>query len=219
MLAAVLASVAAALAPAKAPAPAPRPVPRPPIVQRPIPFGARRRAETAAYSRRHYGDETWRLVRPHVIVEHVSETRSAAAVFATFAPDRPDSELHELPGICAHFVVDRDGRILQLVSTAVRCRHAVGLNWTAIGIEHVGFADGDVLGDARQLRASLRLTRWLRCRYGIPVRDVIGHNESLTSPYHHERVARLRGQTHGDMRRPTMEHYRRALAHLGRCGS
>ena len=29
-------------------------------------------------------------------------------------------------------------------------------------------------------------------------RDVIGHAESLSSPYHHERVARLRTQTHGD---------------------
>jgi len=81
----------------------------------------------------------------------------------------------------------------------------------------VGFADGDVLGDRRQLAASLRLTRWLRCRYGIPVRDVIGHNESLTSPYHHERVARLRGQTHSDMRRATMKRYRSALTRLGRC--
>ncbi len=219
ILTAVLAAAATAIAPAPATttvAP-PRAVPRPPIIQRPIPFGARRRSETAAYSRRHYGDNTWRLLHPHVIVEHVSETSTAQAVFSTFAPDRPDPELHELPGICAHFVVDRDGRILQFVSTALRCRHAVGLNWTAIGIEHVGFADGDVLGDRRQLAASLRLTRWLRCRYGIPVRDVIGHNESLTSPYHHERVARLRGQTHSDMRRATMERYRRALARLGRC--
>ena len=106
---------------------------------------------------------------------------------------------------------------MQLVPLGLMCRHTVGLNVTAIGIEHVGFRDGDVLGDRRQLRASLRLTRWLRCRFGIGVRDVIGHSESLRSPYHRERVARLRGQTHGDMRHASMVSYRRKLRSLGRC--
>ena len=59
--------------------------------------------------------------------------------------------------------------------------------------------------------ASLRLTRWLQARHGIATRNVIGHNENLSSPYHRERVARLRKQTHGDMRRATMRRYRRLL--------
>jgi len=94
------------------------------------------------------------------------------------------------------------------------CRHTVGLNWTAFGIEHVGFRDSDVMRDARQLRASLRLTRWLRCRYRIAVRNVIGHNESLSSPFHRERVARLRRQTHQDMARAAMRVYRARLRTL-----
>ena len=69
------------------------------------------------------------------------------------------------------------------------CRHTVGLNYTAIGIEHVGTSDAQILGNARQLQASLALTAWLMARYGIQLRNVIGHNESLTSPYHHERYA------------------------------
>jgi hypothetical protein len=92
------------------------------------------------------------------------------------------------------------------------CRHTVGLNWTAVGIEHVGTSDAQVMGNARQLRASLRLTRWLQARLHIATRDVIGHNESLSSPYHRERVARLKRQTHGDMRRTTMTRYRRLLS-------
>ena len=47
---------------------------RPPIVQRPIPFGAARKRETAAYARRHYGLDTFRLRDPHVIVEHLTVT-------------------------------------------------------------------------------------------------------------------------------------------------
>jgi len=170
-----------------------------------------------AYSRRHYGEPTWRLHHPRVIVEHVAVAGSAAAVRDTFAPDRADPELHELPNVCAHFVVSPSGRISQLVSLRIRCRHTVGLNWTAIGIEHAGFNDADVLGDRRQLRASLRLTRYLRCRFHIPLRDVIGHAESLSSPYHRERVRSLRNQTHGDWMHSSMRVYRRKMRRLGPC--
>jgi N-acetylmuramoyl-L-alanine amidase len=201
----MLATIAAVLA-AAAPAPAP------PIVHSPIPFGARREHEMRLYARRHYGIDDFRLRSPKVIVEHVTVTSTWRAAFDTFAPDVPDAELHELPGTCSHFVIDRDGTIHQLVSLGVMCRHTVGLNWTAIGIEHVGFSDAQVMGDARQLRASLRLTRWLQARFGIATRNVIGHNESLSSPYHRERVARLRTQTHGDMRHATMVRYRALLA-------
>ena len=64
----------------------------------------------------------------------------------------------------------------------------------------------------KQMRASLRLTRWLQSKFGIATRNVIGHNESLSSPYHHERVKRLRTQTHGDMTKATMTRYRKMLA-------
>jgi beta-N-acetylhexosaminidase len=184
---------------------------RPPIVRDFIPFPKRRAAEMRAYSRRHYGIDSARLRHPHVIVEHYTAINSYRATYNTFAADVRDPELHELPGTCAHFVIGRDGRIHQLVSLARMCRHTVGLNYTAIGIEHVGVSDAGVMGDRRQLRASLRLTRWLMGRYGIARRNVIGHAESLSSPYHHERVARLRHQTHGDMQHSTMTRYRRLL--------
>lgn len=192
-------------------------VPRPPIVAQFIPFGERRKRETAAYARRHYGLDTWRLERPRVIVQHLTVNGSISATFNTFAPDRPDPELGELPGVCAHFVVGRDGTIAQFVRLRVMCRHTVGLNWTAYGIEHVGFSDAEVLGNRRQLDASLRLSRWLRCRASIGPATVIGHNENRDSPYHRERVARLRTQTHGDWRASSMRTYRRKLRGLGPC--
>ena len=103
------------------------------------------------------------------------------------------------------------------------CRHTVGLNYTAIGIEHVGTSDAEILGNPRQLDASLRLTAWLMGRYGIQLRNVIGHNESLTSPYHHELYAAWRCQTHGDWTRADMDRLpapsRRARPALPRCRS
>ena len=188
----------------------------PPAIQQwRIPFPQQRKDEMRAYARRHYGINSYRLTKPRVIVEHVAVASSAAATRNAFVPDRPDPELHELPGVCSHFVVDRDGTIYQLVSVRIMCRHTVGLNYTAIGIEHAGFKDSDVLGDQRQLSASLRLTAWLKCRYDIRLQNVIGHNESLSSPYHRENVARLRTQTHGDMQRASMRVYRRKLRSLG----
>ena len=190
------------------------PPPKPAIVWKPIPFGAQRKAETAAYAKRHYGSSTWRLSHPRVIVEHYTASDSFSSAYSTFAADTPDGELHELPGVCAHFVIDKDGTSYQLVPLTVMCRHTVGLNYTAIGIEHVGTSDAEILGNPRQLNASLRLTAWLMERYGIELRNVIGHNESLTSPYHKELYASWRCQTHGDWTRADMDVYRRRLASL-----
>jgi N-acetylmuramoyl-L-alanine amidase-like protein len=212
---ATLAAIALGL-PVVAPAAAAGVVPKPPIRSRPIPFPPTRRAEMAAYAERHYGLSTWRLRDPKVIVEHFTANDSYSATWNTFAADTPDPELHELPGDCAHFVVDRDGTIYQLVPLGTMCRHTVGLNYTAIGIEHVAQSDGEVLSDARQLAASLWLTLWLMQRFHIELRNVIGHNESLTSPYHHELVAAWRCQTHGDWNHVDMQIYRRALIRLAR---
>ena len=218
-LAAILAAAALALAPGSTSAAQTTPV-KPRIVWDPIPFGAKRKAEMVAYVHRHYGSfmrPTWRLVDPHVIVIHYTDSSTFQSAWNTFADDVPDSELHELPATCAHFVIDSDGTIHQLVSLGAMCRHTVGLNWTAIGIEHVGFSDAQVMNDRRQFDASLRLVRWLRCRFHIEISNVIGHNESLSSPYHREDVAALRNQTHSDWGHADMQAYRARLRALGGC--
>jgi N-acetylmuramoyl-L-alanine amidase len=184
---------------------------KPKIIKKFIPFGSKRKQEMSAYSKRHYGVAGYKLVKPRVIVEHVTVTDSVQATYNTFASDVADPELHELPNVCSHFVVGKDGRVYQLVLLSIRCRHTVGLNDRAFGIEHVGQTDADILNNTRQLTASLRLTAWLRCRYKIGVRNVIGHNESLSSKYHHENVEKLKTQTHADMRKASMQIYRRKL--------
>ncbi len=217
-LVAVLAAAAATTAPAKPQRATASAVPaaastatRPPIIHKHIPFPAKRKREMAAYARRHYGIDGYRLTRPRVIVEHYTVNDSVQATFNTFAPDVADIELHELPGVCSHYVVGANGQVFELVPPSLMCRHTVGLNYTAIGIEHVGRSDRDILANPRQLRASLRLTTWLRCRFEIGVGNVIGHSESVSSRYHRERVARLRTQTHGDWTHADMQTYRAKL--------
>ena len=184
---------------------------KPEIDWDPIGFGEARRRQMRGYSRRHYGEPVARLRRPKVIVEHFTASTTYSSAWNTFAANAPDVEFGERPGVCAHYVIDRDGTIHQLVSLKWRCRHTVGLNHTAIGIEHVGTSDADVMGRRAMVRSSLALTRWLQARFGIRTRDVIGHSESLSSPYHEERVAAMRDRTHGDFSKATMRQYRRRL--------
>jgi N-acetyl-anhydromuramyl-L-alanine amidase AmpD len=152
---------------------------RPAIVQDPIPYGARRKTEMAGYSRRHYGTSSWHLA-PRVIVLHYTDSSTYRSAWSTFANN--SSNLGELPGTCAHFIVGQTGVIHQLVATSTRCRHAIGLNHVAIGIEMVQvtgrsshWADQQILHRTRQIHAVVALVRWLQATYGIAKTDVIGH--------------------------------------------
>ena len=187
--------------------------PKPHVVWKPIPFGPQRKAEMAAYAQRHYGIRSWRL-HPKVIVEHFTGSDSFSSAWNTFAANTPDPELGELPGTCAHFIVDRDGTIYQLVRLTVMCRHTVGLNYVALGIENVGTSDGEILRDPAQLRSSLALAAWLVGRFHIRIRDVIGHSESLSSPYHRELYKPWAHQTHGDWKHLDMDVFRSKLRAL-----
>jgi len=187
--------------------------PRPHVVWKPIPFGPKRKAEMAAYAEKHYGIHSWRL-HPKVIVEHYTASNSFSSAWNAFAANEPDPELHELPGDCAHFIIDRNGRIYQLVRLDIMCRHTVGLNYVAIGIEHVGTSDAEVLHDRAQIRASLELNAWLVDRFHIRVRNVIGHSESLSSPYHRELYKPWAHQTHADWTHSDMDVFRSKLRAL-----
>ena len=187
---------------------------RPEIEWRRIPFGAQRKRQTAAYSLRHYGERTYRLTRPRVVVEHYTGGNSLDAAWNHFAAN--GRHLGELPGVCAHFLIDTDGTIHQLVNLGIRCRHAIGMNWTAIGIEHVGSSARQVLRNDAMMRSSRRVTVWLMARFGISWGNVIGHAEILESPFHRERYASWRCRTHADFDRDAMRKYRRRLKALAR---
>lgn len=158
----------------------------PRIVASYLPFGATRKAETAAYALRHYGVSTWHL-GPSMIVLHFTATSSYSAAYNTFAADVPN--LGELPGTCAHYLVAQDGTVHALVPTDVICRHTIGLNDKAIGIEMVQaegpsahWADQQILGRPAQIGAVLALVRQLQARFGIATSNVIGHAMANTAP-------------------------------------
>jgi hypothetical protein len=187
---------------------------RPAMVRDLIPYPAARREEMAAYSLRHYGVASWRL-RPRLIVLHFTATGSYDAVRSTFAADRPNKG--ELPGVCSHYVVDQDGTIHELVPPWIRCRHAIGVNDRAVGIEMVQeagpgatWADRQILARRPQIRSALRLVAWLEARYSIADRNVIGHAMVNDSPFFHD----LEGWTndHTDWQPPDVAVFRSRLA-------
>ena len=144
-------------------------------------FGAARKAETAAYAQRHYGTSTTRLA-PTMIVLHYTESDTYASVRSLFEANQPNRG--EQPGTCAHYVVDQDGTIRELVPPTLMCRHTVGLNHLAIGIEFVqssrGHADPrwasqQVLGRRAQAIAGVALVEALQRRFAISDDNVIGH--------------------------------------------
>jgi len=213
----VVGSIAVAAPPATASEPAAARPPagltasslKPDIEWRPIPFGARRRRQTAGYSARHYGERSWALAAPAVIVQHYTDGPSFDSAWNTFASN--SRHLGEKPGTCTHFIIDTDGTIYQLVRLTIRCRHVVGLNYTSIGIEHVGTSDAQVLRNRRMMRSSLRLSVWLMARFEVNVGNVIGHAEALRSPYHFELYRDWRCLVHADFPRRAMREYRGRL--------
>ena len=187
---------------------------RPPIVRKFIPFPRLRQEEMAAYSLRHYGDSTWVLSDPRVIVEHFTTSHQMMDAWWYFAGNTPARG--EMPGVCSHFLLDTDGTIYQVMPLGIRCRHATGLNDTAIGIEDVGVSDEEILANPAMMESSLRLTLWLMARFDIEVRNVIGHNEIIFSPFHHDLVPRFRCMRHSDWSRAHMRIYRRMLKERAR---
>ena len=163
--------------------------PKPPPIDRdPIPYGHERKHEMAAYSKRHYGNREWRLRDPKVIVLHYTAGPTYSAAWNTFASNAPN--MGELPGTCSHFIVAKGGQIHRTVKPTIRCRHAIGLNYTAIGVEMVQeagsdshWADSEILHRAPQIHRALRLVAWLKQRYAIKMRDIIGHAMANDSPY------------------------------------
>jgi hypothetical protein len=175
------------------PAPLTPSTPKPAITRDRISYGAKRRAEMAGYAYRHYGVRSFRL-HPKLIVLHFTDSGpgSYPGVHALFDANAPNRG--ELPGVCAHYVVDQDGTIYQQVPLDLMCRHAIGVNDHAIGIEMIQqqgisshWADQQILHRRPQIRSVLALVRWLQGRFHIARKNVIGHSMANDSPFFHDR--------------------------------
>lgn len=145
--------------------------PRPPIEQQRLDFWPERVAHAREWSRFMYGTAVF---NPRLIVEHWTLSESQEAAIGVWN-ESPESTW-------VHFIIDQEGRITQLAPLDALAKQAFGVSPWAIGVEHVGVSDGEVMANPEMRRASYRLTCWLRERLRIPLRGVIGHAEVPAHP-------------------------------------
>ena len=158
------------------------------VVDASIPYGPERREQMADYALQRYGTRTSSL-RPSAIVLHFTESDDNPwSTIGYFAQNQPNGGMY--PQVCAHFVLGKDGTAYQLVPTDVMCRHTVGLNHVAIGIEVVqatqghssAWADQQILDRPAQLAGLLGLVRSLQAQWGIPNERIVGHGTANDDP-------------------------------------
>lgn len=149
------------------------------VEEQPITFDSTRSALTLQYLEEHYGIEQQApTITPKMVVVHWTAVPTFEKTFQVFDPptlrnSRPDIKGAGALNVSAHYLIDRDGHIAQLLPDTVMARHVIGLNHTAIGIENVG-SDEQRLTDP-QLRANAWLIRKLAKKHDI--KYLIGHYE------------------------------------------
>ena len=99
------------------------------------------------------------------VVVHYTTTKNIQSTISHFQ-NNPDQ-------VAAHYVIGRDGRIVQMVKDSKKCYHGNSKNKRSIGIEHSA-APGDKF-TVEQEAASLSLIRWLSAEYDIPRGNIIPH--------------------------------------------
>jgi N-acetyl-anhydromuramyl-L-alanine amidase AmpD len=87
--------------------------------------------------------------------------------------------------VSAHFIIDRVGKVYQLLSISETAWHASQANAHSVGIEHVA-VPVKLLPTEEQYAASAALVKWLCEQMKVPVdrAHVRGHNEASPADGH-----------------------------------
>lgn len=119
------------------------------------------------------------LSQRNTVVLHITGGSTASGAIATFVSSKKPNR------VSAHFVIDRDGTIIQLLSIADTAWHASQCNGHSIGIEHVA-VPGKLMATEEQYESSARLVRWLCEQMKVPIdrAHVRTHNEASPRDLH-----------------------------------
>ena len=152
------------------------------IHDQPISFSDWRQAATREYVAEHYGRQVDEItIEPRIVVLHWTAIAEFDETVETFDSESLPAARSDLGGteqvnVSSQFLVDRNGAVYRLMPETWMARHTIGLNFSAIGVENVGGAGGVDDLTRRQIRANIRLLRYLKDKY--PSIDyLIGHSE------------------------------------------
>ncbi len=152
------------------------------IQQTPIEFGDIRVELTKKYIKSHYALDVQDIkIVPKIIVIHhtaIDDFNDSLSRFAseTLPSIRADINNGGALNVSAHFMVERDGTIHQLMPLDVMARHVIGLNYNSIGIENVGGQNSKDNLTKEQLEANVALVKELQKRFST-IEYLIGHYE------------------------------------------
>ncbi|WP_415397464.1 N-acetylmuramoyl-L-alanine amidase [Sulfurimonas sp. CS5] len=152
------------------------------IKDTPINFGKLRIELTKSYINEHYGFKPKDItITPKIIVIHYTGINSFEKSLERFTPalllsDRPDISGAGVVNVSAHFLVDIDGTIHQLMPVDYMARHVIGLNYSSIGIENVGGENHKQNLTIEQLISNIKLVKYLKKEFNT-IEYVVGHYE------------------------------------------
>ena len=151
------------------------------ITKKDIIFDDLRTSLTKQYIKERYHFEAESItIDPKIIVVHWTATKTFEQAFNTFKSPSLQGSRNDISyasdlNVSAHFLVDRNGEVFQLMKDNIMARHVIGLNYSSIGIENVGGIQGYPLTD-EQLISNIKLVKYLKSKY--PKIDyLIGHFE------------------------------------------
>lgn len=155
------------------------------IIKKPIIFEKLRIDMTKSYMKKHYGIDAKNItIVPKMIVLHWTAVSNFKDSFKRLYPqkllsDRADIVNASVLNVSAHFLVDKDGTIYQLMKDNDMARHVIGLNYSSIGIENVG-GEGNKKEDLTQaqVKANIKLVKYLKQKYPT-IKYLIGHYEYM----------------------------------------
>ncbi len=152
------------------------------IIQNPIEFGKLRIELSKDYIKDHYYIDAKDIkIIPKIIMIHytgIDDFEKSMDRFRSsiLLSDRPDIAKAGIVNVSAHFMVERDGTIHQLMPLDFMARHVIGLNYSAIGIENVGGANHKSNLTVEQLSSNIQLVNYLKKEFDS-IEFVAGHSE------------------------------------------
>jgi len=149
------------------------------IIQKPIVYNEKRIQLSLEYLEKRHGIKQKKpTIVPTTIVLHYTGSGTLSGNFEYFNKAeienaRKLNKDQSTLNVSAHFLVDRDGKVYQLMPDTLFARHTIGLNYCAIGVENIG-SKKEPLTDL-QVQANIRLVKYLCSRHNITY--LIGHSE------------------------------------------
>ena len=153
------------------------------IIQLPINYSKERTALSIEYLKNRHGiSQTTPTINPIMIILHFTDGGTIKSIHAYFnSPTIEDSrqinKRVSTLNVGSQFLIDRDGKIYQLMPDNYLARHAIGLNYCAIGVENIGSEKNPLTEE--QVVANASLVRYLAKKYKIQY--LIGHSEYTQS--------------------------------------